>query len=170
MAASASANGGIDLRRKRLVDAKLAGQGRQESMLLLALDIDGDARGGVNLDRLFGRGDFAGEVGGGSWALDLLHPKPLGLGRGASLPQAAQDPLALLRIGASVGGRGGNHGADQQACSLIAERTGLEARTRRCQRQPLLLIGRARAGERRPALLIILVRLVGKVADDGETT
>jgi hypothetical protein len=63
-----------------------------------------------------------------------------------------------------------NHGADQQAWSLIAECTGLEARAWRRQRQRLLLIGRGSASERRPARLIGLIGPVGKAADQGEAT
>jgi len=61
-------------------------QRRQKGVLFLAIEIDGDARGRIDLDGLFGRGHLAGKIGRGRRALHLLHEEALRLRGRPGLP------------------------------------------------------------------------------------
>ena len=69
----------IDMRGKGCVNAKLGRQRRQKGVLFFAIEVDGDARGRIDLDGLFGRRHGTGKIGGGCRTLHLLHEEALRL-------------------------------------------------------------------------------------------
>ena len=136
-------------------------------MLLLAVHIDGNASSRVNLHRFLWRGNSRRQILDRRRVVDFLGQELLSGIVDASLLQSAQDFLLLLGIDASIRCCGGDHGTDVEDSLFVRHGIGLKAGAAR-RRNQSLLGRRLGAGERRQALLVVLIGLVGETADQRE--
>ena len=131
------------------------------------VDVNREARRGVDFRCLLGRRAGLGQLVDGCRLCELAGKELACVGVEVVLAEAAQDLLLLGRVDAAIRGRCGDHGAQQQRCLIVGGGVGLEARAAGRGEQGLRRSGLG-TRQRRLSLLVVLVRLVGKAADQRQ--
>ena len=99
----------------------------RKSCSSVVVDVDGDARGGEDLDGFRVAVHGSREIGGRRGIVHFLREEFLGFAIDTGLLEAAHDLLLLAGVDAAVGRRRGDHGADVEERGVMGDRAGLVA-------------------------------------------